>query len=167
MQGGPEKLTFDRSTGTFGVITNNQTISLGLFDPYKQQALDFNNLVQNHQKTIELHNQYMALEERAVICLKAKDKVIEDMTRKSSAMEAQLKKALAEAEFWKKSLEQKSAVCSDLAGRLLEIKRKETKSKVLAEIKFANEAESSTGENSDNVLDTARSRRCKRRRLLK
>lgn len=46
MQGGPEELSFNRSTGTFGVITNNRTISLGLFDPYKQQALDFNNLVQ-------------------------------------------------------------------------------------------------------------------------
>lgn len=80
-------------------------------------------------------------------------------------MEAKLKKALAEAEFWKKSLEQNRAVCSDLAGRLLEIKRKETKTKVLAGRKFAEEAESSTGENSDDVLDTARTRRCKRRRL--
>ncbi|WZZ33763.1 uncharacterized protein LOC111202609 isoform X2 [Brassica napus] len=163
MQGGPEKLSFNRSTGTFGVITNNPTISLGLLDPYKQQAVNFNNL--NHQKTLELHNQYKALEERAVFCLKAKDKVIEEMTRKSLAKEAQLKKALAEAEFWKKSLEQKSAVCSDLAGRLLEIKRRETKTKVVAERKYAEEAESSTGENSDNVLDTARTRGCKRRRL--
>ena len=158
-------MSFNSSTGTFGVITNNPTISLGLFDPYKQQALDFNNLVQNHQKTIELQNQYKALEERAVFCLRAKDRALEDMTRKSSAMEAQLKKALAEAEFWKKSLEQNRAVCSDLAGRLLEIKRKEGASKVLAERKFVDEAESSTGENSDNVLDTARTRRCKRRRL--
>ena len=164
MQGGPENLTFNRATGTFGVITNNRTVSLGLFAPYKQQALDFNNLVQNQQK-IELHNQYKALEERAVFCLKAKDKALEDMTRRSGEMEAKLKKALAEAAFWKKSLEENRAVCSDLAGRLLEIKRKERETKVVAGRKFAEEAESSTGENSDNVLDTARTRRCKRRRL--
>lgn len=122
--------------------------------------------VQNHQKTIELQNQYKALEERAVFCLKAKDKALEDMARRSGETEAKLKKALAEAEFWKKSLEENRAVCSDLAGRLLEIKRKESnKTKVSAGRKLAEEAESSTGENSDNVLDTARTRRCKRRRL--
>ena len=165
MQGGPENLSFNSSTGTFGVITNNRTISLGLFAPYKQQALYFNNLVQNHQKIIEMHNQYKALEERAVFCLKAKDKALEDMTRRSGEMEAKLKKALAEAEFWKKSLEENRAVSSDLAGRLLEIKRKESKTKVLARRDLAEEAESSTGENSDNVLDTARTRRYKRRRI--
>ncbi|ESQ27544.1 hypothetical protein EUTSA_v10019252mg [Eutrema salsugineum] len=161
MQNGKEMLSLNSSG--ISVITNNRTISRGLFAPYQQQAHDFNNLLQNDM-TRELYNQYNILEERAVLCMKAKDKALEEMTRKSGEMEIRLRNALAEVEFLRKVSDQKSALCRDLAERLLKVRRREFST---TERNFAEEAQSSTGDNGDCVADTAGTRRCKRRRSMK
>lgn len=115
--------------------------------------------------TRELCSQLRSLEERAVFCMNIKDKVIEDMKRQSGEMEFRLRKASAEAEFWRKMSVQKTELCKDLAGRLLKVKKRDMSMKGIVERNMAEEAESSTGDNEDDVVDTARTRVCKRRRL--
>ncbi|KAG7590278.1 hypothetical protein ISN44_As07g024610 [Arabidopsis suecica] len=147
-----------------GTVPQNPAIPLGLIAPYHQQANDINHMLQN-QMTRELYGQLRSLEERAVFCVRVKDKVIEDMKKKCGEMEIRTRKALAEAEFWRKMTNQKTDLCKDLAGRLLEMKKKEKVTRRLGERDMAEEAESSTGDNVDDVVDTARTRLCKRRRL--
>ncbi|EOA33815.1 hypothetical protein CARUB_v10021289mg [Capsella rubella] len=156
---------------SLSVTPVNRTVShkppmmpLGLVSPYHQQALNVNHMVQN-QVTRDLCTQLRNVEERAVYFMKVKDKTIEDMKKQSAEMELRLRKALSEAEFWKKTSDEKTELCRDLAGKLLQVRKREKSKKVIPEQNEAEEAESSTGENGDDELNTASIRLCKRRRL--
>ncbi|XP_010471730.1 PREDICTED: uncharacterized protein LOC104751477 [Camelina sativa] len=166
MQGVQDDLSLSLS-----ITPANRTVSqkppvmpLGLVAPYHQQAFDVNHMLQN-QMTRELCTQLRSLEERAVFFMKLKDKAIEDMRKHSVEMDICLRKALSEAEFWRKTSVEKSDLCKDLAGRLLKARKRERAMIGIDENNAAEEAESSTGENGDDVFDTARTRLCKRRRL--
>lgn len=115
--------------------------------------------------TIQLCTQLNLLEERTALHIKVKDNFIEETTRKCGEIEIRLRKALAEAQFWKKLSDQKTVLCNDLAARLLKVRKREMSAKMVVERGFVEEAESSTGENGDDVVDKARTRMCKRRRL--
>ncbi|AAF26756.1 hypothetical protein AtNW77_Chr1g0077671 [Arabidopsis thaliana] len=145
-------------------LPQNPAIPLGLIAPYHQQAKDINHMLQN-QMTRELYGQLRSLEERAIFCVRVKDKVIEDMKKQCGEMEIRTRKALAEAEFWRKMTNEKTDLCRDLAGRLIEMKKRERATRRLGVREMAEKAESSTGDNGDDVVDTARTRLCKRRRL--
>ncbi|XP_023644049.1 uncharacterized protein LOC17894463 isoform X2 [Capsella rubella] len=154
---------------SLSVTPVNRTVShkppmmpLGLVSPYHQQALNVNHM---NQVTRDLCTQLRNVEERAVYFMKVKDKTIEDMKKQSAEMELRLRKALSEAEFWKKTSDEKTELCRDLAGKLLQVRKREKSKKVIPEQNEAEEAESSTGENGDDELNTASIRLCKRRRL--
>ncbi|XP_010416496.1 PREDICTED: uncharacterized protein LOC104702341 [Camelina sativa] len=168
MQGAQEDLTLSLSITPVNRIVSQKpqpsVMPLGLVAPYHQQAFDINHMLQN-QMTRELCTQLRSMEERAVFFMKLKDKAIEDMRKHSVEMDIRLRKALAEVEFWRKTSDEKSDLCRDLAGRLLKVRKRERAMKGIDENNAAEEAESSTGENGDDPFDTARTRLCKRRRL--
>lgn len=146
--------------------------------------------------TRELYDEFKRLENRAVYCLREKDKVLEEATRKSRKMEdslmqaladvhslkdkeieeanrknremeAALRQALADVNSWKAVANQQTALGQDLAKRLYDKRKKEIADKRIAEERFAEDAESSTGENGDDDddEDTAWTRMFKRRCL--
>ncbi|XP_010428637.1 PREDICTED: uncharacterized protein LOC104713250 [Camelina sativa] len=166
MQGAQEDLSLSLSITPVNrpVSQKPPVIPLGLVAPYYQQALDINHMLQN-QMTRELYTQLRSLEERAVYFMRLKDKAIEDMRKQTAEMNLRLRQARTEAELWKKMAVEKSELCRDLAGRLLKVRKRERGMNGIDENNAADEAESSTGENAADVLHTARTRLCKRRRL--
>ncbi|CAN8240119.1 unnamed protein product [Cochlearia groenlandica] len=107
-----------------------------------------------------LYNQFNLLEERAVACMKEKDKALQAMMMTCQEMEIRLKKVVEEAETWKNISNDKTALCEELSTRLLKMKKKQ-KAKTTTERKIDDDdddAESSTGENGVTMM-------CKRRRV--
>ncbi|CAA7042572.1 unnamed protein product [Microthlaspi erraticum] len=177
-----EKLTFDASSGV-GVISLNPTFSVGLVSPYYQQASDVNKMLQN-DVTRELYREFKRLQNRAVYCLREKDKVlgeanikskrmedslmqavfdvhatknkeIEEANRKNREMEVSLRQALADVKSWKAvavNAIQQNALGQDHSKRLHEKRKRETEERN-AYKRFAEDNESSTGENGDDDDD--------------
>ncbi|CAH2077757.1 unnamed protein product [Thlaspi arvense] len=115
------------SSSGISVITNNPTISLGLSAPYQQQALDLNNMLHNEMTKQLYDHQLKIMGERAVLYMQAKDKALEEATRKCRAMEIHLSEVLDEVATWKTLSDQKTALCRDLASRLLKMRREMAK----------------------------------------
>ncbi|KFK42026.1 hypothetical protein AALP_AA2G202500 [Arabis alpina] len=155
-----------RNVSTVLALTSHQPIAShpGVWGYYQQLLHDSFNVLQG-QTTMDLCNQLTIVKERLALCVKERDNFVEVAVRKNREMEMRMNKAIAEAKFWKKSSDEKVDLCHELASRLRILKKGELKKRKVSDRKFADEAESSTGDNGDDDVDTANTRMCKRRRL--